>query len=66
MRGGVWLSCLVVAWHGVALARGGSVEGVCAVRARMQSRVRNAQCAWRVWHSPCEVQRVRQSRALNA
>ena len=37
VRGGVWLSCLVVAWHGVALARGGSVEGVCAVRAWVRS-----------------------------
>ena len=37
MRGGAWLSCLVVARHGIALARGDSVEGECAVRARMHS-----------------------------
>ena len=37
MRGGVWLSCLVVARHGIALVRGGSAEGVGAVRARMHS-----------------------------
>ena len=37
MRGGVWLSCLVVAQHGIALARGGGAESVCAVRARMRS-----------------------------
>ena len=37
VRGGVWLSCLVAVQHGIALVRGGSTEGVCAVRARMRS-----------------------------
>ena len=45
---------------GIALQGGGSAEGVCAVRARMRS-----VCVARE-HSPCEVQCVRQSRALNA
>ena len=37
VRGGAWLSCLVVARHGAALCEGGSAEGECAVRARMRS-----------------------------
>ena len=37
VRRGVWLSCLVVARHGIALVRGGSAEGECAVRTRMRS-----------------------------
>ena len=37
VRGGVWLSCLVVARYDAALAMGGSAEGVCAVGARMRS-----------------------------
>ena len=49
MRGGVWLSCLVVAWHGVALVRGGSAEGECAWRS--VAFMLDGSVAWR---SPCE------------
>ena len=48
------------AWRSVAFMLGGSAEGVGAVRRGCVA------CAWRVSIALCEVQRVRQSRALNA